>query len=106
MEFTGLYKQIGELNKKDPTNHSERLCKLFEEVGELAQAVNKVTGRKKLSIDDTPESIKENITEEIADVIQNAICIGCGFGITEEEILEIMASKNKKWDSIASSRLR
>ena len=102
--FNVLFQQIFEINKIDKTNHSERLCKLMEEVGELVQAVNKLTGRKKRTELDTEEAIVNNITEEIADVIQNAICIGCGFGIDREKILEIMSEKNKKWQNIVNSK--
>ena len=36
-----LYKVIQDINKLDTVGPADRLCKLFEESGELAQAVNR-----------------------------------------------------------------
>ncbi len=41
-----IYNEIQNLNKLDPASNSDRLCKVFEESGELAQAINKTIGRK------------------------------------------------------------
>ena len=42
-----LYEEVQAINKLDDVGAPERLCKLFEESGELAQAVNRTIGRKK-----------------------------------------------------------
>jgi NTP pyrophosphatase (non-canonical NTP hydrolase) len=65
-----IYNDIVRMNKLDPSSPDDRLCKLYEEVGELAQAINKTIGRKKRSEEDTDENIKNLIMEECADTIQ------------------------------------
>jgi NTP pyrophosphatase (non-canonical NTP hydrolase) len=63
-----VYKDIQRINKLDPATSELRLCKLFEEAGEFARAVNMKLGRK--ATDLTDEQILEEIKEEAADTIQ------------------------------------
>lgn len=63
-----VYKDIQRINKLDPATSELRLCKLFEEVGEFARAVNMKLGRKATELND--EQILEEIKEEAADTIQ------------------------------------
>lgn len=63
-----VYKEIQRINQLDPATSELRLCKLFEEVGEFARAVNMKLGRKATELSD--EQILEEIKEEAADTIQ------------------------------------
>ena len=90
-----LYKEVGELNdlKKVPLSH--RLAKLFEESGELAQEVNRKIGMKKNTKSDA--EIKQGITEEAADVIQNVFSVIQDCDIEFEDLVKEMRNKNIKW---------
>jgi NTP pyrophosphatase (non-canonical NTP hydrolase) len=63
-----VYKEIQRINKLDPATPTLRLCKLFEEAGEFAQAVNKKLGRK--VVNETEQEVLDLIKEEAADTIQ------------------------------------
>jgi uncharacterized protein YfaA (DUF2138 family) len=67
-----LYKQAIEdvvrINALDKTSVTNRLCKVYEEAGELTQAINKTLGRK--VVDETEDEVKDNILEEMADTLQ------------------------------------
>lgn len=91
------FKKIKSLNKKDTVSIELALCKLFEEAGEFAQAVNTMTGRKATKF--TEKEIKANITEEAADTIQNVFCVCDKAGITLRQICDAMDKKNLKWES-------
>ncbi len=92
-----IYEQVIKLNSVDNVSTAERLCKLFEEVGEMAQAVNKIIGRKRHN--QTPDEIKIDIAEEAADTIQNVFSVCDSCGIKYEEIVEMLKTKNKKWEN-------
>lgn len=98
-----IFEEIKRLNQSDPASHSDRLCKLTEEVGELAQAINKVNGRKVWGQEDDCKRIIEEIKEEAADCIQNVLSIVEGFEISLDEVLKAIEEKNKKWESKISS---
>lgn len=98
LKFEDVFNDISRINKKDPATHSERLSKLFEEAGEFARAVNKTTGRKVLSEDDTIQKIELDILEEAADTIQNVISVLDGFGWSAEHLIFQIQQKNKKWE--------
>jgi len=98
MNFEDVYSEISRINKKDPATHSERVSKLFEEAGEFARAVNKATGRKVLSEEDTPIKIDLDILEEAADTIQNVISVLDGFEWSCEHLIFAMQQKNEKWE--------
>jgi len=92
-----LYKDIQKINELDPVGPAERLCKLFEESGELAQAVNRTIGRKKNKM---PENeVIDLICEEAADTIQCVISLIDTYGITYDDLVKMMNKKNKKWKS-------
>ena len=74
-----LYKEIQRLNALDPVGPEKRLCKLFEEAGELAQAVNKKLGRKVVT--ETDEKIIDLIREEAADTIQCVLSFMDSYGM-------------------------
>jgi len=93
---------ISKLDKKG--NIPLALCKLAEEFGELAQAVNMQTGRKKSSC--SPKEIREKVVEESADVIQNVFCVADKFGIKYEEIVRYLSIKNTKWANNILERKR
>lgn len=102
--FNDIYKKIIELNDLVPKPDTHRLAKLSEEFGELAKAVNKKIGMKKLSPEDTEEAIRQEIVEEAADTIQNVISLVGSYDITAEELLIALATKNKKWENDLRNR--
>jgi len=89
------FKQVKSLNKKDNVGLEFALCKLGEEVGELFQIVNTKIGRKSTEMND--KEIKENITEECVDTIQNVFCIADKAGITFKQLCDAFEKKNTKW---------
>jgi NTP pyrophosphatase (non-canonical NTP hydrolase) len=93
-----VFVDIQRINKLDPATPSERLCKLFEESGELAQAVNKKIGRKKVT--ETDDEIRDLILEEASDTIQCVISLIDSWDITYEEVVEKIKSKNIKWENL------
>lgn len=99
-----IFKEIQRINKNDPAIASERLCKVFEEAGELAQEINKTIGRK--SRTETPSELKDMICEEAADTIQCIISLIDTYGITYKELIEKLKNKNMKWESAVEQRLK
>jgi len=93
-----LYNDIERINSLDPSSLSERLCKLFEEAGELAQAVNKKTGRK--VVNESEDEIRDLILEEAADTIQCTISLLASIDISYEELIQKIEEKNKKWVNV------
>jgi len=96
------FKKVKALNKKDTFSIELALCKLFEEAGELAQAVNMKTGRKVTKL--TDRQIKDNITEECADTIQNVFSVADKAGITYKQICDAFTKKNIKWENNIKNR--
>lgn len=91
-----LFEDIKRLNIKDPCLPVSGLGKLTEEVGELAQGINKTTGRK--AHKENYAEIVDNIAVECADVIQNVYSLADKFGITLEQICAKMEIQNGKWE--------
>ncbi len=104
MGFKKTVKEIVRLNKLDEKSVSKRMCKITEEIGELAQAVNKTTGIKRLKKEDTKENMLDNILEEGADSIQCVISLLGKFGFTAEDILRKMDEKNEYWEQVINER--
>ncbi len=98
-----VFKDIQRINKLDPATPSERLCKLFEESGELAQAVNKKIGRKVVT--ETDDEIRDLILEEASDTIQCVISLIDSWDITYDEVVEKIKSKNIKWEKIINKKI-
>jgi NTP pyrophosphatase (non-canonical NTP hydrolase) len=95
-----LYQDVIDITKlaessEDGLSVEKCVSKLTEEVGELAQVLNKTIGLKgkRKSFDE----VRSDVIEESADVIQNVLCITSKFGISLEEIIEEMYNKNIKW---------
>jgi NTP pyrophosphatase (non-canonical NTP hydrolase) len=84
-----------EIGRRDTNMVELHLCKLFEETGELAQAVNKVIGRKTRKKNDTAKSIRDNIKEEIVDSIQCLFIIGALNAINYDELKDSLDEKNQ-----------
>jgi NTP pyrophosphatase (non-canonical NTP hydrolase) len=97
-----IYEEIKRINKLDPATPSERLCKLFEESGELAQAVNKKIGRK--VVKETDEEVRDLILEEASDTIQCVISLIDSWDITYDEVVEKIRLKNIKWEKVIGNR--
>ncbi len=97
-----IYNDIQRINLLDPATPAERLCKLFEESGELAQAVNKKIGRKVAN--ETDEEVRELILEEAADTIQCVISLIDTWEISYDELVQKIDSKNIKWESVINKR--
>jgi NTP pyrophosphatase (non-canonical NTP hydrolase) len=101
-ELKHLFNEISILSKDDYAGHAERMCKLAEEFGELAQAVNMTIGRKDGKLSNNQK--RANITEEGADVLQNLICLLIGYGIDAETLLKKLSEKNRKWEKVMKKR--
>ena len=97
-----IYEEIKRINKLDPATPSERLCKLFEESGELAQAVNKKIGRK--VVKETDEEVRDLILEEASDTIQCVISLIDSWDIRYDEVVEKIRLKNIKWEKVIGNR--
>ena len=86
-------------------NMTLHLSKLIEEVGEMAQSMNKLNGRKKRSDTEPYEEILENIREEAADSIQCLMAIAINAGVDYESLKKTLEEKNKKFkDSIQKKK--
>lgn len=97
------FKEVQKINSIDPANPAERLCKLFEESGELAQVVNKSIGRKGKKVSDVSE-IKDHVCEEAADTIQCVFSLIDAYDISYEELKNKLVQKNKKWKKVSEAR--
>lgn len=89
-EITGIIK----VHNVDSGAH---LNKLTEEIGELAQALNKLNGLKSLKKKDTQERVISNIKEEIADCIQILFAISKINGFEFNDIKSEIGLKNKDY---------
>jgi len=96
--FTEVSKILKKDRKKNGTNEAKLLCKLTEEVGELAQSVNKIIGMKGTS--EPVSEIDNNISEEIADCIQILFTIGIMRNISYEDLTKMLAQKNIKYKNL------
>lgn len=63
------FEDVKRINNLDPASTQDRLCKLYEEIGELSQAVNKLIGRK-VTDGANEGAIIELVREEASDTIQ------------------------------------
>ena len=63
--------------------------KLVEEIGEVAEILNKLAGRKKAGADD----LEEQLGEELADVIHYVVAIAA---VNDLDLNEIILDKDKK----------
>lgn len=79
-----IYEEIQRINALDPVTPSLRFCKLFEEAGELAQAVNKKLGRK--VVKETEEELLDLICEETADTIQCVLSLMDSFDVQFDRV--------------------
>jgi len=98
-----IYSEISEIINKDqpavigvPLEITLHLAKLMEEVGELAQAVNKINGRKGMK-GETYEQVYNNIEEEAADSIQCIMAIAITAGVDYDSLKKRISEKNKKY---------
>ena len=94
--FEQEYNRIGNINLTKGVTPALGLCKLFEEAGELAQAVNVDIGIK----NGPKNEIKANVIEECADTIQNALSIANLFKIKPQELLAELSRKNATWETV------
>lgn len=94
--FEQEYTRIGAINLKKGVTPALGLCKLFEEAGELAQAVNVDIGIK----NGPKNEIKANVKEECADAIQNIISVANLFNIPAKDLLAELSRKNTTWEEV------
>lgn len=88
VDITNLQRGVG-------VDVSKICCKVTEETGEFAQVVNKLIGMK--VVDETPQQLLSQLTEEAADIIQNVLSVVASQGIPLEDVLKLIPIKNKKW---------
>ncbi|MEO6303719.1 MAG: hypothetical protein ABIP51_11175 [Bacteroidia bacterium] len=110
MKFVDIFNDIGILAKQDDATNdllpgiAGNLCKATEELGELAQEINKLFGKKTWKPGDTEEIITANILEEGSDLIQCVISILDARGITAEQLKTTLEKKNKKYKTVLTAR--
>ena len=98
------YAQLTEILKKVddpqniPMNMLLHLGKFNEELGEMAQSINKLTGRKNKK-GESKKEILENIGEEAVDAIQCLMAIAINAGVDYETLKATMIKKNDKFDA-------
>jgi NTP pyrophosphatase (non-canonical NTP hydrolase) len=103
------YEQLEEIVKKNdsalplPLAMTFHLGKLTEEVGELAQAVNKINGRKKIK-SESKEEILDNVEEEAADAIQCIMAIAINAGVKYDSLKKRLVEKNHKFADTKSEK--
>jgi len=86
---------ISEKPENSSLNMTMHLAKLTEEVGELAQGVNKLNGRKRKSKDETNSQVLSNIEEEAADSIQCIMAIALNAGVSYQSLKKRLHEKNQ-----------
>jgi NTP pyrophosphatase (non-canonical NTP hydrolase) len=74
-----------------------KALKLSEEVGEFSQAMLKHLGSKNVSA--SAGNKKENVLEELCDVINIAVDIINAMGFTDEETSKMFEKKLDKWEA-------
>lgn len=89
-----LYYRVVELEKQDPHSIESAMCKMTEEVGELAQVIN-----KKWQYDSKSDEIYKKITEESSDVLICLLMMLHKFNLPIEHILGKVDSQLDKWQS-------
>jgi len=87
--------KVQQLSRLENVSIEKATCKLFEECGELAQAVNMTIGMKNTNM--SKEEILNQTAEECADVIQNVFAIADKLGITYETLCIMLERKNLKY---------
>jgi NTP pyrophosphatase (non-canonical NTP hydrolase) len=80
------------------------LGKLVEEIGEMAQSINKLNGRKKIK-NETHTEILDNIEEEVADSIQCLMAIAINAGIEYESLKVRLVEKNGKFENNVNEKM-
>ena len=94
---TQLFDYIEELSKRDKKTLSQKALKVAEESGELAKAVlpfESAYACRHRFVD------KNNILEEVADVVLTAISIAYDLGFKHEDILEMLDEKSQVWQGL------
>ena len=81
-----LYKLYGNRPNVDETS---LFMKLVEEMGEIAELLNKRSGRKAMDVD----NLEEKLGKELADLVHYAFAIAA---INNLDLNEIILSKDKK----------
>lgn len=96
-----MYQKIEELNKLDTLNGAtlaDRIIKLSEECGEVAQAYLKSCALGSKSAENS------NIMEECTDVLNVTLAILTELGVSDEEVKIMFEKKIEKWENKAKSR--
>lgn len=91
-----VFNYVNHVDNLDKVSNEKMLCKLFEECGELAQAVNKTIGMKSVGTSD----VRAEILEESADVIQIVFALLSRYDITYDELVAEVINKTDKWEDI------
>jgi len=91
---TERIEKLSEMDKKVPLHN--KVIKLQEETGELAQAYLKYS--KSSNVSASASGSKTDVLEEACDVINVAIDIINNLGLTNEEKEKMFSSKLDKWE--------
>ena len=102
--FKKLFFETKKLARKHNARVSDHLAKLMEESGEFATSINKLTGLKGWSKEDTPRSIVDNLVEEGADQIQIIVGLLGTVKVKPKKLLKCWANKNKKYSKFIKKK--
>jgi len=94
------FERVSELSKKDKSNpFVNKVVKLSEETGEVAQVSLKYINSSNVSKSVTDEDPKELVLEELCDVINTALDLINSLGVSDEEVKVMFDKKLDKWES-------
>lgn len=98
-----IFDEIKTISNRDTCSLSDHTLKFVEEVGELVREINRKTGRK-IKNGLVIEQINENIKEELADSLQTLFSLANFLGVTYDELIQTVRSKNEVWSEIIKNR--
>lgn len=93
------FDDVNNIMANDPGTIGDQLQKLAEEFGEVATDINKITRRKSLKPGETMETIRENLTGEIAANIQILFAIAIKANIKYDDIVTQLDNENADYDA-------
>lgn len=86
-----------DISAPDPASIGIHLQKLFEEAGEVATDVNKLTGRKKLKGAETMQDVRDNFIGELASNIQIIFILAQKAGFNYDDLTNAIDLENNDY---------
>lgn len=92
------YKDIDDLTKQDKKTIEQKVMKCLEELGELSQKI--LIYEKCHGTSYKPMTAKDDILEEISDVLIVTMSINAHYNFTYEELHAMIYKKMNKWQKV------